>query len=360
MSSDGKAKTSVLWWGRFDPQYSRNRVLRDLMLRAGCEIRDFRPLFSRTADLEAGLGRIPRPDLVWVPCFRHRDVAAAARWAKKANAPLVFDPLVSAYQKQVFEHAKFDAGSADARKLLESERQTFSLPDLVVADTRCHADFFRDELHVPEERLSVVYVGADGTFTAAPPPRRRPDEPVEVLFYGSFITLHGARTIVRAARLSSRENVRWTLLGDGPEKQACMAEADGLANVAFEDPLPYEKLCERIHKADVLLGVFGDTAQASRVMPNKFFQSLASGRPVITRVSSAYPQAALESSSVQFVPPDDPAGLANAVRNWSDAKVREAATAGARRLFDAEFSGDVVLRQLVAAMSAAIRPKLST
>jgi hypothetical protein len=83
---------TVLWWGRFDPDYSRNRVLRQQLGELGWSIRDFRPLISRFATAEAALRRIPAPDLVWIPCFRQRDAAAAISWAKPREVPVLFDP----------------------------------------------------------------------------------------------------------------------------------------------------------------------------------------------------------------------------------------------------------------------------
>ena len=349
--SMGMAK-SILWWGRWPQKDSRNLILRKLAAELGCEVRSFRPALSRLGDVEASLRRIPAPDAIWVASFRLRDLAAACRWGRKHGAKTLFDPVVSAYLKQVFEKRKFPEGSGRAKRLLRREQGLFALPDLVVADTKCHAEAFRDVLGVPEGRLATIYIGADeSTFTPAPLPERKPDEPLEVLFYGSFIPLHGATTIVRAAHLAAGENIRWTLLGDGPLREECIREARGAQNIVFEGYSPMEKLAEKIRGSDVLLGVFGETPQASRVMPNKFFQSIACARPVVTRLSEAYPQAALDSAGVRFIEPGNPRALLDAVLAWRELPVREEAAKAARRLYCECFSNDVVKGQLALALA---------
>lgn len=306
----------VLWWGRFDAGYSRNRILRELLTELGWRIIDFRPRFSPLGDMQARLQRIARPDLVWVPCFRQRDLAAAARWARARRVPLVFDPLISAYDKQVDERHKLDAGSARARSLLAWESGLFAQADRVLADTPAHADYFERRLGVTRKRLAVVYVGAqDSLFHARPLRTRGPDEHLEVLFYGSFIPLQGPEVIVEAARRTSGVPVNWTLLGAGPLRGVCEQAARGLDNVRFEDWLPYEQIPARIVQADVLLGVFGDTPKAGRVIPNKVYQALACGRPLVTRAAPAYPQAlaASDDSGIAWVRAGDAAALAACV-----------------------------------------------
>ncbi len=346
--SSGK---QMLWWGRFDPAYSRNGVLRQHLAALGWGVTDFFPRFCALGDLEAALRRLPRPHAVWVPCFRQRDVAAARRWCDRQGVPLIFDPLISAYDKQVWERFKLKEESGAARHLLAWERSLFAKADRVLADTACHAAYFSDELGVLPERVSVVYVGADETLFA--PEAGSVRASLEVLFYGSFIPLHGAETIVEAARIYQGPPVRWCLLGEGPSKEDCERLAAGLSTVSFEQPVPYAQLPARIRRADILLGVFGTTRKAGRVIPNKVYQALACGRPVITRESQAYPDEARDEGALAFVPAGDPQALAAAVAAWAaePARLGERGRA-ARQTYEACFSSVVVRCQLQAALAA--------
>ena len=338
-------RRSILWWGRFDPDYSRKRILRQLLEEQGWQVYDFRPLVSPIGDLQALLQGVERPDVVWVPCFRQRDLAAAARWARRHKVPLIFDPLISAYDKQVDERRKLVADSRQARRLLNWERRLLAKADRVVADTPAHAGYFHRTLGVPRERLTVLMVGAEeGLFR--PCPARAPGESIEVLFFGSFIPLQGPQVIVEAARLCNTPHVVWTLLGDGPLRAECEHLAAGLPNVRFEDWLPYKQIPERICRADILLGIFGDTPKAGRVVPNKVYQALACAKPLVTRSAPAYPQELLDArdSGIRWVSAGAAQVLANVVETLVSEPERlqqrgEQALATSRRWFSLECLG---------------------
>ena len=345
---------SVLWWGRFDADYSRNRILRKLLAELGWRIVDFHPRFSRLADWEARLRRLPKPDLVWVPCFRQRDLAAASRWARSKGLPLLFDPLISAYDKLVFEREKAREGSARALKALARERDLFQRADIVLADTREHARFFVETLGVAAQQVQVVFVGAEESLFH-PAPAAAPGEPLEALFFGSFIPLQGTAVIVEAARCYQGPPVRWTLIGAGPELAARKLAAADLPNVSFEAWLDYQALPDRIRRADILLGVFGVTQKAGRVIPNKVFQALACGKPLLTRRADAYPDALVDQTGkgIVWLPAGDADALATALAALA-ANPRGLAEMGrqARATFDAHFSEAAIKSDLAAALRA--------
>ncbi len=335
---------TILWWGRFDPNYSRNGVIRSLLRAMGHKIIDFRPCVSAFGDVEAYLRGIERPDYVWVPCFRHRDMKAAARWARRKKVPLLFDPLISAYDKVVDEFKKVKVDSRKAKRLLEWERSLFSKADIVIADTCVHAKYFTEKLRVAPEKLKVVYVGSESNFVPMKVPRKNE---FEVLFYGSFLPLQGPDTIIEAAKMAKELPIKWTFIGDGPLKKRCVKLAKGSKNIRFERKIPYVGMPQRINEADVLMGVFGETDKAGRVMPNKFFQTIACGKPIITRESAAYPPGVKASSAIKFIPAASSVALFAAVKEcYENRDTLSQRGAEARLVYEREFNADKLSLQL--------------
>lgn len=327
----------MLWWGRFDPNYSRNRILCNLMRKNGLEIREFRPKSSFFGSVESIVFNPGPADGIWVPSFRHRDFFSARRYADKIGCKLVFDPLISSWDKVVFERKKYSADHRKARNLLEWEQRLYSRADIVIADTDAHRTFFQTVLNSPADKTFIIPVGADEQIFT-PQPVRRLSTPPEILFFGSFIGLQGPLTIVEAAKHVPQ--AQWTMVGDGPLRGVCESEAEGIDNLRFEDWAPYESLPEKIAKADIVLGIFGDSDKAGRVIPNKVYQALACGRPVVTRSSDAYSASQHDSApGLAFVPPMDPSALAECIQQiLSEPLCFEDRQLDARNIYETHFS----------------------
>ncbi len=275
---------TIIWWGKGDIHYSRNRIIRQQLQELGYHIVDFRPKISALGDIQAAFsGLTKKADYIWVPCFRQRDFEGAYRYSSHNNIPIIFDPLISAYDKQVYERKKLNKKSRKAHQLRYCENHMMAQSEHIIADTAAHRDFFVQELGASAEKITIIPVSAEAELFQPQAPNQAQQE---VLFYGSFVPLQGADLIVQAAKLTP--HIKWTLLGDGKGKEACVELAKGHDHIHFEPWIDYADLPSRIGAAKLLLGVFGDTPKAKRVIPNKVYQSLACGRPVISIQTSAY------------------------------------------------------------------------
>ena len=342
---------TVLFWGRFDPEYSRNRVAMALFRSLGWNVEIFQVKWCcRFGDVEAALrGLKAKPDLVWLPVARQRDAAAAVRWAHRRHIPVLFDPMISAWDKKVLEQQKWKEDEGRAKRLLKWETRLFNSVDRLVCDTSCHADFFHKRMGVPREKLRVLFTGTDEKVfkPAEDDPPHDPAAPLRILYHGAYLPLHGTPYIVEAARRTQHLNIHWDFLGWGAYKASTEEKAKGITNITFLEKVPYVDVPRVIRTADIVLGVFGTTEKASRVIGNKIYEAMACCRPVINEYCTGYPPEAKNCPAITFIPPGDPQALVDAVVPWIDRRDELfALRKEARRFFEAHLSMDVIRKQL--------------
>lgn len=234
---------------------------------------------------------MPKHDAVIVGYLGQLDVLVLWPFAKLRGVPIVWDAFLSLYNTVVEDRRMVSPHNPAAWLLWAWEWLACHAADLVILDTNAHGRYFIETFGIPASKVKRVFVGAETDLFKPRPATHRDDasQPFTVLFYGQFIPLHGIDTVVRAAKLSENAGIRWVIVGTGqelPRIRALVAELKP-SNLEMIEWVPYQKLINWLHQADVCLGIFGDTEKAGRVIPNKVFQILASGRPLITRDSEA-------------------------------------------------------------------------
>ena len=262
---------------------------------------------GRVAVAEARLllgRRRERFDAVIVGYPGHFDLPAAKRIAR--GRPVLFNPLVSLHETLVEDRGRFGAGSPAAGILRRIDRIALRRADLVVADTEQNARHFAELGSLPEERVAVCFVGAEERLFR---PGWQPAQDFRALFVGKLIPLHGLETILAAARLAPE--IRFRVVGSG-QLDALLFERP--SNVEWIDWIDYEHLPEENQRAGCALGVFGTSAKTGRVIPNKAFQALACGTPLVTGDTPAARELLRDGESALLVPPGNPMALAAAVR----------------------------------------------
>ncbi len=321
----------VLYFGTYERAYPRNAQVISALRRAGVEVIERHvPVWEgREHKFDAGAGAVARLALAQVQLVRaprepfdvvvvgypgHLDVARARRVAGKR--PVVFNPLVSLADTFVDDRARFRPGSFGARALASIDRRAFRRADLVVADTRAHARLFRE---LGARRVEVCFVGAEERVFR---PGWKMQPPFTAIFVGKLIPLHGLETVLEAARLAPELPFR--VIGSGQLEALLERRA---ANVEWVPWVEYERLPDQLHACGCALGIFGTSAKAERVIPNKVFQALACGAPVVTADTPAARE--LDEGALRLVPAGDPHALAQAVRELA-ADAGERASLAAR------------------------------
>jgi glycosyltransferase involved in cell wall biosynthesis len=311
----------IIFFGAYDPTYPRNLIFRKGWQKLGlgfseCRVGTKRKVHTRYPLLLARFFTVRRRErAIFVPDFRHKDVPLARALATISGRKLIFDPLVSRYETRVLDRGDVTAGSVQAWHNRNLDRISFMLSDVVIADTSEHARFFRAGFGIREDKLRIIPVGFDeDTFAIAP--HRRKGDALEVLFYGSFLPLHGIETIIEAASGLVGEPVHFRLVGEGQTYWDMRGLSDrlGLENIDFLQSVPAEDLPRLLAESDIVLGIFGTTQKASLVVPNKVYQALAVGRAVVTADTPAIREFFRGGEHLLTVPQGDPRALVDAIR----------------------------------------------
>lgn len=274
--------------------------------------------------------RLPKHDAAIVGYLGQLDVLVLCLFAWLRGVPIIWDAFLSLYNTVVEDRRMLAPGNPIAWMLWTWEWLACRAADLVVLDTNAHGRYFVDTFGVPESKVRRIFVGAEtDLFRPRPDIRRDPSQAFTVLFYGQFIPLHGIDTVVRAAKLTEAQGIRWVIVGTGQESPRIRALVEALkpANLEMLEWIPYAELIDWLHKADMCLGIFGDTEKAARVIPNKVFQILAAERPLITADTPAIREILADGDGYTIVPAADPAALASA------AIAASKAVPGARRSY---------------------------
>jgi glycosyltransferase involved in cell wall biosynthesis len=274
-----------------------------------------------------------RFDAVIVGYPGHFDVPAARRIAR--GRPVIFNPLVSLHETLVEDRGRFASGSTAANVLRQVDRLALRRADLVVADTAENASHLAELGELAAERLAVCFVGAEERLFR---PGWQPAQEFHVLFVGKLIPLHGLETILAAARLAPELPFR--IVGNG-QLDALMAECP--PNVEWVEWVEYEQLPAVVQSAGCALGIFGTSPKAGRVIPNKAFQALACGTPLVTADTRAARELLVDGESALLVPAGDPEALAAAVRLLaSDAELAARIGAGGLAAYREQASESVL------------------
>jgi glycosyltransferase involved in cell wall biosynthesis len=261
----------------------------------------------------------------------HADLPAARRTA--GERPIVFNPLVSLADTLVTDRGRYRAGSLPARALAALDRRAFRAADLVVADTAVHAEHL--VRLTGARRIEVCLVGAEERLFR---PGWEQADSFSALFVGKLIPLHGLETILAAARLTPELRIR--VVGTGQLDRLLEGRPPNVEHVPWVE---YERLPAELHRASCALGVFGTSAKAARVIPNKAFQALACGTPLITADTPAARELLRDGESALLVPPGDPQALAAALRRLAErADLADALSAGGLAAYRSQASEEVL------------------
>lgn len=362
----------LAWIGTYESDYPRTRVLIAGLRERGVEVVEcHRPVWELTrhkageflsparlpataaryarawAAIAAAQRRLGPVDAVVAGYPAQLDAPFAAAIARSRRVPLIVDAMISLSDTLGGDRAR--VGRLAGASLERLDRYAVRKADLLVTDTASHAEYFSQRLGAEPGRLGIVPVGAEpGLFPHTPQPAGEP----HALFYGKLSPLHGLETVLAAARVPATPPLR--LIGDGQLRPWLEAELarERPPRLEHVDWVPYEQLGAELGAAAICLGIFGASEKAQRVVPNKVYQAMSVGRPIVTADTPGARELLSDGENALLVPAGDPHALAAAMsRLAADAELRRRLGENAQRRFQELGSPTAVAGRLLESLA---------
>ncbi|MBY8874830.1 glycosyltransferase family 4 protein [Micromonospora sp. PLK6-60] len=275
----------------------------------------------------AGL-RQPRPDVVYASSPHL--LAGLSGWLVAAlrRTPFVLE-IRDLWPRVLLDMGRLSETSPAYRALARLERFLYGQADRIV-------------IMAPGVRAAIEVTGVAAEKivfipNAADPEDFVPSGPRDALrqrygftrrtavYAGAHGPANGLDLLVHAARAVPDLDI--VLVGSGAEKPRLQAAAQGIRNIRFLDPIPKTEVPDLLHAADVGLHVLADVELFRvGVSPNKVFDYMAAGLPVVTNSPGVVGDLVIRAGAGNVV---DPGNLAHGLSQAAQASPDELAKLGA-------------------------------
>ena len=184
--------------------------------------------------------------------------------------------------------------------------------------------------HVQTRGASRVALVPNGTDPSMFDPHEdgvafRSEHGLEGKFIALYAGAHGLSNdlgvlLDAAALLIQRPDIAIVLVGDGKDKPFIISQAaeKQLSNVHFIAPIPKEQMRQALGGADACIAILKPVPLYATVYPNKVFDYMAAGRPVILAIDGVIRDVVEDAGAGIFAAPGDPISLANAILTLAD------------------------------------------
>jgi glycosyltransferase involved in cell wall biosynthesis len=317
--------------------------------------------FTVAASVAGALER--KPDVVFASSTPLTIGIAGLATARLKRVPFVFEI------RDLWPAVPVELGALKSKAAVRSaewlERRLYDgAKKIVVLSEGAQQDLERRG--IPSEKLSLIPNAADldvfrpGVVDEEFRARHGLEGKFVALYAGAMGRANGLDQLVDAAEALQRQGEQRVVivaLGDGGERPGLEERARelGLENLRFLPPVAKEELAAIVGAADVTLTIFAPYPVLETNSPNKFFDSLAAGKPAVVNLDGWVRRLVEEHDTGAWVPAGEPEALAWALSALAGDPVRvERMGANARALAEREFSRDLMADRLVRTLEEAV------
>ncbi len=314
---------TVCFFGIYKPDYSRSRVLIRGLKENGvkvikCNTENKGGIYKYLILIKKHWRVRKKYDAMIVGFPGYHAIILAKLLTRKK---IILDAFFSMYDSEVWDRQNIKPRSLKASYYWTLDWLACKLADKVLLDANTHIDYFVKTFKIKKEKFIRVFVGSDDEIMRPAQIKKETKQDYFLVhFHGIATPLQGTKYILQAADLLENKNIRFNIIGMKRRDPSLNARHK---NVNFISYVPYEELKNYINKADVCLGIFGDTNKTQRVIPNKVYEALACKKPVITSDSNAVRELLKHQENCYLCKSADPQDLAKAILTLkNDAELR--------------------------------------
>jgi glycosyltransferase involved in cell wall biosynthesis len=175
-----------------------------------------------------------------------------------------------------------------------------------------------------------------------------------VLYAGAHGMSNDLMVLLEAAHLlRDQPDIAIVLLGAGKEKPSLQQRAAELEldNIHFLPPIPKEDMPQALAAADAGIAILKPIPLYATVYPNKVFDYMAAGRPVILAIDGVIREVVEQAGAGVYFPPGKPEALAEAILKLAqDSSLCHEMGLNGRRCVEARFDRPALADKLATIM----------
>jgi len=307
---------TICYFGIYNPEYSRNRILIKGLKQNGVKVIECNSRLQgvrKYFDLIKKHWRLRGKYDVMIVGFPGYQAMILARFLTRR--PIIFDAFTSIYDSLVLDRKITSPYSLKAKYYYFLDWLSCRLADKILSDTAQNIQYFSKNFKVKYSKFIRVFVGVDEEIMKPIKEKDKIEHKQErdyflVHFHGSYIPLQGVEYILAAAKILEKKNIKFNIIGSKIKEKF---SGQSYPNVNFINNVSYKELRDLIVKTDVSLGIFGDTEKTKRVIPNKVFEAVACGCPVITADTPAIKELFIDGKNIILCPAANSQALAQKI-----------------------------------------------
>lgn len=173
----------------------------------------------------------------------------------------------------------------------------------------------------------------------------------KVIHFGSLGLANGAHTIIESAKLMKEiDDVEFLFVGGGSTEKDLIDEVNKnkLTNVKFLGKFPMKELSEIVNFSDVSMISFLDLPILYTNSPNKLFDSLSAGKPIVVNSAGWTKDIAEKYNCGYYVNPNNPIDLVNKINFLKqNPDLVQQMGKNSRRLAETKFDKSILCKEFV-------------